>query len=78
MDKKFQEVSKITITKSRAKRPKNKEARKINFLTLFRMVIFEAAHGWREGLKKSPLLKIYHTYPTMMKLGTVVPYLKKI
>ena len=28
--------------------------------------------------KKSPLPKICHTYPTMMKLGTVIPYLKKI
>ena len=31
-------------------------------LTLFRMGIFRAAH----------------TYPTIMKLGTVIPYLKKI
>ena len=28
--------------------------------------------------KKALLLKICHTYPTMMKLGTVIPYLKKI
>ena len=28
--------------------------------------------------KKAPLLKICHTYPTMMKLGTVIPSLKKI
>ena len=28
--------------------------------------------------KKAPLPKICHTYPTMMKLGTVIPYLKKI
>ena len=27
---------------------------------------------------KSPLPKICHTNPTMMKLGTVIPYLKKI
>ena len=25
-----------------------------------------------------PLHKICHTYPTMMKLGTVIPYLEKI
>ena len=31
-----------------------------------------------EKLKKAPLLKICHTYPTMMKLGTVIPSLKKI
>ena len=24
------------------------------------------------------LLKIYHTYPTMMKLGRVIPYLKTV
>ena len=27
---------------------------------------------------KSPLPKICHTYPTMMKLGTVIPYLRRI
>ena len=42
---------------------------KKSILTLFRMGFFGAAHGWR-GAKS-------HTYPTMMKLGTVVPYLKK-
>ena len=30
------------------------------------------------GSKKAPLPKICHTYPTMMKFGTVIPYLKKI
>ena len=30
------------------------------------------------GGAKDPLPKICHTYPTMMKLGTVIPYLKKI
>ena len=34
------------------------------------------AHGWGGGSKRSPLPKIYHTYPTMMKLGTVIPYPK--
>ena len=28
--------------------------------------------------KKVPLPKICHTYPAKMKLGTVIPYLKKI
>ena len=45
-------------------------------LTLFRMGIFGAAHRW--GGKETPLPKICHTYPTMMKPGTVIPYLKKI
>ena len=30
------------------------------------------------GGRKTPLPKICHTYPTKMKLGTVIPYLKKI
>ena len=48
-------------------------------LTLFRMSIFRAAHGCGGGGTKSPPLpKICHTYCTMMKLGTVVPNLKKI
>ena len=32
----------------------------------------------RIGGAKSPLPKLYHTYPTMMKLGTVIPYLRKV
>ena len=31
-----------------------------------------------KGVKKALFPKICHTYPTMMKLGTVTPYLKKI
>ena len=45
-------------------------------LNLFRMGLFGAAHGW-QGVA-SLLSKICHTYPTLMKLGTVMPYLKKI
>ena len=41
------------------------------------MGIFGAAHGWGEGTK-GPLSKICHTYRTIMKLDTVIPYLKKI
>ena len=40
------------------------------------MGFFGAAHAWKE--LKSSLRKIYHTYPIMMKLGTVLPYVKKI
>ena len=40
------------------------------------MGFFGSAHGWR-GAKKATLPKICHTYPTIMKLGTVIPYLKK-
>ena len=39
------------------------------------MGFFGAAHGWGG---QTPPSKICHTYPTMMKLGTVIPYLKKI
>ena len=41
------------------------------------MGLLGTAHGWRES-KKVPLAKISHTYPTMIKLGTVVPYQMKI
>ena len=46
-------------------------------LSLLRMVVFGAVHGW-EGDKKPPFPKICHIYLTMMKLGTFIPYLKKI
>ena len=43
------------------------------WLTLFRMGLFGAAHGWGgPGAKRPPSLKSV-TYPTMMKLGTVIP-----
>ena len=43
------------------------------------MGIFGAAHGWGGGgVKKTPLPKICLRYPTMMKPGTVIPYLNKI
>ena len=41
------------------------------------MGLFGAAHGWW-GSKKAPLPKICHTYLTMMKLDTAIPYLKEI
>ena len=46
-------------------------------LTLFRMDLFGLVTDGGRG-KKTPLTKIYHTYPIVMKLGTVIPYLKKI
>ena len=45
-------------------------------LTLFTMGFFGAAHGW--GGERSLLAKIRQTYTTMMKLGTVIPYIMKI
>ena len=43
------------------------------------MGFFGAAHGCeRGGGKKTSFPKICHPYPTMMQLGTVIPYLKKI
>ena len=41
------------------------------------MGFFGAAHGWGGG-KKAPQPKICCTYPTMMKFGTVILYLKEI
>ena len=38
---------------------------------------FRVCSRMGEG-KKIPLLKICHTYPTMLKFGTVIPYLEKI
>ena len=50
-------------------------------LTLFRMGFFGAAHGCggtgRGEAKRSPSLKSV-IYPTMMKLRTVILYLRKI
>ena len=40
------------------------------------MGIFGAAHGW--GANNNSLPAICHTYSAMMKLGTVIPHLKKI
>ena len=45
--------------------------------TLFRMGFFGTADRWRTG-KKVLSLKSVYTYPAMMKLSTVTPYLKKI
>ena len=44
------------------------------------MGIFGAVHGWCGGVlaKRPPFLKICQANPTMMKLGTVIPYLRKI
>ena len=42
------------------------------------MGLFGAALGWEGGRLKAHLPKICHTHPTMMKPGTVIPYLKKI
>ena len=39
------------------------------------MGVFGAHHGWR-GMTTVP--KICHTYYAMMKLGPIVPYLKKM
>ena len=45
---------------------------------LFRCCSRMGEKGGGGGAKRPPFLKICHTYPTMMKLGTVTPYLKKI
>ena len=43
------------------------------------MGFFGAAHGWGGGgAFWPPPPKIRHTYPSMIKLGAVIPYLTKI
>ena len=46
------------------------------------MGFFRAAHGYsicgQGGGKRPSFPKICDRYPTMMKLGTLIPYLKKI
>ena len=58
-----------------------------NFLVLENVAAIQLYSGWaffglltgeRGGAKKHLLHKICHTYPTKLKLGTVMPYLKKI
>ena len=41
------------------------------------MGLVGAAQGWGKRAIRPPLPKICHTYPTMMKLGTIIAYLKK-
>ena len=64
----------------------NREAATISALILFRMDPFGAAHRWKGNQKAllptprppPPQQSVTcHTYPTMMKLGTVVPYLNE-
>ena len=46
--------------------------------TFFTKHLGTTASGVGEGPESVPPPKICHTYPTMMKLGTLIPYLKKI
>ena len=46
-------------------------------LTLLRMGFFGSAYGW-EAKRHPPVSKTCHTNATIMKLGTVISYLKKI
>ena len=50
-----------------------------SILTLFRTVFFGAAHRWwwGRGWKSSPPENC-HTYRTMIRHGTIIPYLMKI
>ena len=58
--------------------PPEKKEEILNELTLFRMG-FLGVCSWMWGVQISHLVpKSCHTYSTMMKLGTVVPYLKNI
>ena len=44
--------------------------------SVFRMSLFGLLMDG--GTKKAPLPKVCLTYPAMMKIGTVIPYLKEI
>ena len=49
------------------------------FILPYWIDLFGTPHGWGGGgAKKLPSLKSVTTYPTVMKLSTVKPYLKKI
>ena len=48
----------------------------LSLLAVFRICIFGTAH--RMGCQKVLLHKMCHTYSAMIKLGAVIPYLKKI
>ena len=53
----------------------------MNFLNqtfLIRFYDYKSNYIGINRAKGSPLPNICHTYTTMMKLGTVIPYLKKI
>ena len=50
-------------------------------LTLFRMGIFWGTHGWGVGGGgggKVPLLKICHTYPTMINQSYIKKYINHV
>ena len=70
-------ASLLDVSKGVFKSFKNSYPAKCTFLTLFRLVLFRVAHGWGGGGQKPPPPKLFHTYPAHMKLGTVIPYLKK-
>ena len=48
---------------------------KFNPIQAFSILLTDGVRG---VTKTPPIPKICHTYPAMMKLGTVIPYLKKI
>ena len=54
---------------------KMKKFRCINFI---QDGLFRGCTQMGGGVFLAPLPKTCHTYPTMMKLGTVIPYLGKI
>ena len=63
-------------TKSLIVAPQNQSIR-TNLVNPIQDGHFRGCSRMEEG-KKDPLPKICHTYPSMMKLGTVIPYLRKI
>ena len=66
----------LILQKSHSKLSKNKPEI-IPYINPIQDGLFRGYSRMGEA-KKVPLPKICHTYPTMMKLGTVIPYPKKI
>ena len=78
INKNYQQASKVLFTFVPNKQFEQLINIRPHSLTLFRMGFFGAAHGSGGGSFLAPLPKIRHTYPAMMKLGTVIPDLRKL
>ena len=63
------------ISKNKVSISRNKLKKKFNPI---QDGLFRGCSRMGKGPKKLPFPKIFHTYPKMMKLGTLLPYLKKI
>ena len=75
----IEKTYKIKNPKATIREYKNFNSEAFQFETFFNLIQdgpFWGCSRMRGGKKKSPLPKIRHTYPTMMKLSTAITYLK--